>query len=1706
MESQEQDTSSRAPVGFNFHSKESFERGYNSLSGKSNRFDVAIPKETSYTSGVLKEINRVASNNEDKSFRVLLNKDFGKVSSGDRWKSNLTIDGKTYSSQAGSYSYRNLHSSLEEAENIKGSQFVLNDKIFSKATATQLEGLSSWAFENLSFLSYIASPFIDSNSSTLREKGSEVLINKFQFSEGKNPNVETKKWHEFMASDPEFNVELYKAREPRYNSEGEREGSSLRLLHSKYFFGKKDSKDWSYVYTQSEATVNIMGNTTGSSDFLYDLYYSTTHPKVKKELSEYHKQIKENSNEEGFETYEGDVVLGGGNLILSRFISDAKKAEGDIRVASASFQYNEVESEEKSRADKRAKELLGEFVDTLAKKGKEGNDVDLLVGRIGSNQEPREKSESEQLVDRLRGSDVEVYRPNYGMRTNKSPHFNLYMAEDIDESGKDVFYLTTRRLVGESHEEIALRITSEMDEKSYKRFRDLFDLLKNRSNKQYQEVRKELSRLSNLDNVKVEELSESGFLDQKITTEKIDKETEEYEEEIPAHPSVHRVMTTRIPPKFKPSAIEEGYKFARPLTDLPQSFYDTFREAPRLPKVNLYLDPDINEDLNKIPLKERINRWAVHGYSSLVQNNVPTFMKGFVPDQLRNPLIKKDETFLTGLLASFGHGIDTLSGHYEFQRHKLKVEGFYEATPNQMESRYRNPPELNEGPFENLFKGVTESISGITTAFISYGLFRGTSLLGAFMEDEMSRMIGQSSNINSNAISRVVKTLYIGSVDNIKEGKISEVGGRLSLGRIQAATRSMQAAFMDYAIGGALETIAFPGRSSSSQGDINRVIQDIKGNISEEPYVKKSDGTAHLKNVGRERIRELAKRWDKAAAQVPANMINWIPGIRNADKIDPSREASMADLIGRSLEGLLMTFERTTSRFGSFIISPRANIGKVSQAYRSSDELEKIRINILDQTLDTFVHDKGTISVQESIDEQRVQDYQTKYGEVNRHINELLHGDQTIGSDSVNVDVQQSANKKLFGVSVGAVRKGLLGSAIIFGSDYILSNILSGSGGLTLPDYLGYRFNQFFGEENDIGQAKNVPKDLPFWITSVVGGTGALATGWAFPKISHERLNLDFKYLSEEDRAYRDDEYRRDIKGDERYQHQRRSNKSVTQEQIDYERSKVASYENQPNKWKNIQRTTPRLRFNTMAGLVGFAFFSSAARIGSYLTGSGIQKFFDNKEDTFDAQNELAYLASQRIDTSKDPQNLAEKASYSIAEEFQTHLMQMTDESFESKFSIAFQFSIPLFQFTIVEDRIPDKGVRAYSFGFQTFPMLGSGVTPTFPIATRMFARPESQRPSRVGGEEQSYWGSFAYRLATLPSEFFTSVGEETSYESLLKGVGTFGVIGGLTNSIIPRGSRLREGMLGRGVRAASRVTMDLGSTVLSAPTLITDTIKSGAEDAMPDSFRKVNESIFGWGRNQKTPRDLPQGSSQYSRVRNVQSSYIRSSMPFLLAYLASTVMTDRNSPYMTDEFSGDGIVEEDKLSRLSTIGTLTAIYGGAIHGAGISYNPLVKPEVTYNRDRSNQVRAGEVDPNDPQRIPKYESDSGYRRLMSSIDQTDPVAYPKKPVRANYAARHIGRSQTIATRTMGAYLAGQLIGTIARGIFGDSFDKVLDHEIASGLRVWTGGQRKQEGYESVQNPRRVRRVIEQARGAADRSFLQRMEGFGRQIVSLMSLI
>jgi hypothetical protein len=156
----------------------------------------------------------------------------------------------------------------------------------------------------------------------------------------------------------------------------------------------------------------------------------------------------------------------------------------------------------------------------------------------------------------------------------------------------------------------------------------------------YGEHQNLIGKLDSLDNVSVERLDRSVPTTIKSGSNEIgDVDSVDYGSGEYDHPSVYSVKTIRALPKPVEGSRHYLKEEVKIPSELPASFYSQFRGAPTLPKVTPFEDEQLNEDLNRVPFKERLNR----------------FLHQSFPNVLRSPAFEKDETFLEGGVATLGH-------------------------------------------------------------------------------------------------------------------------------------------------------------------------------------------------------------------------------------------------------------------------------------------------------------------------------------------------------------------------------------------------------------------------------------------------------------------------------------------------------------------------------------------------------------------------------------------------------------------------------------------------------------------------------------------------------------------------------------------------------------------------------------------------------------------------------------------------------------------------------------------------------------------------------------------------------------------------------------------------------------------------------------------------------------------------------------------
>ncbi|PSO51060.1 MAG: hypothetical protein BRC33_01555 [Cyanobacteria bacterium SW_9_44_58] len=1150
------------------------------------------------------------------------------------------------------------------------------------------------------------------------------------------------------------------------------------------------------------------------------------------------------------------------------------------------------------------------------------------------------------------------------------------------------------------------------------------------------------------------------------------------------HPTVDIVRSTRATPKYKRSQVDESLELVRPPSELPSAFYDQFRSAETLPKVQIFQNEALNEDLNRMPFRERINRL-------LLQNS---------PIPLRDPVIKSDETFLEGGFATVGHLIDRAMGHHYHQQQKRQAQGYYTATLYQATKRLYDPKETKQGPFESLLGGIAQTVSSVSAAFLSYGLFRGTSLLSAHMEDELNRQFQQGTGQYrtgyqgryqsvqgareaTDQTMRFVRQAYIGSegLEGYRSLRATQLPSKAALAKYQGYFRKFQSFLMDTVLGGILETI------SADREQSRTAVREISEEIGKVPtIVDEGQGGIRISNIGSGRMQSLAQRWENISRQVPANLLQWFPAMRQSPQVDLTREASMSDLVGQNLQDMLSTYEQVFKMLGSFVANPRQWTREISTIYQRSGQIEREERQLIQdvaqssqtaQTADNSVRNAGR-------DPSEVVEMASRRARLNERIN--YYESYVQPPNSKGPDIRGQSQKELFGIPIRKARRGMLGVSAVFGADYLTSFAIAGDGGLSLINYL---------LNPEARKARRAETDLPPVVTASAGVGGALLAGWTFPQFkTRGDIELDFQ-LPERDSnavdALRQREYGPNQIDNDQLQDELRKERTFLRTQLNMSERRYQSHgehalpKDQRRQFQGrvqgidtylgatpqeqqgyrtlAESFDPRqapsqasysrvARFNKVSAAIGFAVATTGARLTSAAVATGINLFHDSGYPTED----MSYLGAQRIDTKLPDRPLSrdEKANYIAARDYKSSLLKRSESQYRNEFTLTPQFTTPLFQLSWVERTDPSSGTKNYTFGFQLFPLLGGGITPELPVAFRLFGRPESRRKDIDSKEE---WAeSVAYRAATFPSELLTGV-SDSGFEKLAMSVGAYGVAGAIANRVTPRG--VKTSLPGRGVRTVSRGLIDFGSSVMATPAMMLDSAKVGFERVLHESAKNARDGQPVLHRAQQaiTNRVFKAGRD----VNRNRSARWRGIAPYALAYTASLAYIDRQMGSTAPGYSGTYVREEaNKWDRTGAALGLAAAYGGVMSGGSYGYNPFAESEMVARDAYQRRLETGE------------NAERGFKRTIKGTQPDQPIGASsgRRPTGADYNARFIGKAQTLATRAYGLYLTGQLVGKgleamgFKEPLFGDRETGFFRGLIVGTAQVLTGG------YEQPEHP------------------------------------
>lgn len=541
-------------------------------------------------------------------------------------------------------------------------------------------------------------------------------------------------------------------------------------------------------------------------------------------------------------------------------------------------------------------------------------------------------------------------------------------------------------------------------------------------------------------------------------------------------------------------------------------------------------------------------------------------------------------------------------------------------------------------------------------------------------------------------------------------------------------------------------------------------IVDIAGATPQVSFTKSGDLVSSkpiIKNIGTDRIRKIAKSWDKLGTYLPANIAYWVPNLReslNLPQFDPSKDLTIKDIV--SFDKLTVYTQHYTDKIISFGKNPLQGIKETSSYLKDLSKIYAIenKLNALESsfkfnpfTTDVILNNK--INIQEralDIESRKAAGYvkgsnrissfiqnNAEYFELLKQQNEItrklnIPGIINPALDYTNVNLKTS--EEALRVSKSS-KKFIFGLGIALLANKFLDDYLFSSPGASLPTQI----TAYFGLKvsNDANDPNN--KDLTvarFKYTDVIpsqymwglAGTVGLISGKLFPDVRdvtfrsggvYDRLTNNVKNAVKSEYF----EYRSSLPNIE--------NAELLSAQKEATK-KLSQYNLEAGKLKSTQVRRLSNKFNTkVAGITALGVVIGSKVLFS-LT-AGLLNFIGNSDEGVTYKDNQAMTIALLNRLTRDNLN-KEVTGQNISEVNQAISLSSSLSNFSvtpnRTYAITNQTTTPFAQIALLSQikatqklggkDNEDKGIASFGVSFQLLPISGLGFTLMSPIGIRL--------------------------------------------------------------------------------------------------------------------------------------------------------------------------------------------------------------------------------------------------------------------------------------------------------------------------------------------------------------------------------------------------
>jgi muramidase (phage lysozyme) len=501
--------------------------------------------------------------------------------------------------------------------------------------------------------------------------------------------------------------------------------------------------------------------------------------------------------------------------------------------------------------------------------------------------------------------------------------------------------------------------------------------------------------------------------------------------------------------------------------------------------------------------------------------------------------------------------------------------------------------------------------------------------------------------------------------------------------------------------------------------------------------------TPVFRNVGTERVRQIARSYDEVAALLPANIAYWTPPLRRVlglEDFDPRHHMTVRDMM--SFEDAVKWTEYFYQRVGKFISSPAENVKKVVKAWRNEQQIARIERSLLQGMVQTPVASVPPLAstAEESLVqlyEHSAQTYQSRTAEIegllqdsrfHEYRNTLVEQRQLLEQSPFHaLDVTFAASENPYktvdtpaGRRVGQVRRTLTTVGMIIVADQFLDDLLLKPLGANLITQI--RARQALDTDDGTVAKFQFSGVLPRWMTAGVQLGAGLTTGLLLPSF----VDVGDRPGGFIDRLDSLRGFQKDLTARQREIADAAEGPILESTRVITSREKSsqirAVYRTLQESFSSTMMRRTALRFNMQAALVG-AFVAGIAAKGVAMGTAYLLNLAYNRESSFQVGSTDAMLSSRFEYLSVRGLERARSMGDYVNSAMGLFLARQylrPDSSGHRVYSVVSQITTPFFQIPAVVRFDTQKKKAQLSIGLQSMHALGLGFTPILPFAIQL--------------------------------------------------------------------------------------------------------------------------------------------------------------------------------------------------------------------------------------------------------------------------------------------------------------------------------------------------------------------------------------------------